>query len=86
MTTIERDVDGVRFGGFKITKVVSISSKNEESSGKFQIQLEAEKDEIATGSLVFDALLSACNLHQESDTPIVLRMNVPTQYDAAKTV
>jgi hypothetical protein len=84
MTIQDTDSDGVRFGGFKITKVVSISSKNDESSGKFQIQLEAEKDEISTGSLVFDSLLSACNLHQESDTPIVLRMNVPTQYSSDK--
>jgi hypothetical protein len=72
------DIDGARVGGFIVEKVTSIRGKKEDDKGKLQIVLQAEKDEINTGAFQFGQILSALNVHQEGQQPIVLRLLMPT--------
>ena len=74
MSANQADQDGVRVGGFLVTRFISMPGKKDDEAGKIQITLEAKKDEINTGSHDLGDIIKFLNIHQEGRHPLVLRV------------
>lgn len=76
----DKDVSVV---GLRVKKFTSTEAKNEKDSGKLQIVLEADKDDVRVSGLenvgVYDLgdIIAALNLHQSATEPVTVEMKFP---------
>lgn len=78
MSVTGKDSDGIRVGGFLITKMISTPGKKEDEAGKLIITLESVKDEINCGAFELGDIIKAINVHQEGKHPVVVRLHLTT--------
>jgi hypothetical protein len=75
MTAIDDSISSVT--GFRIKKYTSTEGKGDKDSGKLQVILEADVDDIRCLEHNVGDIVSAFNLHQRAYEPVVLKIRFP---------
>lgn len=63
--------------GFRIKKYTSTEGKGDKDSGKLQVTLEAEVDDIRCLNHDVGEIVAAFNLHQRAFEPVVMQIRFP---------
>lgn len=75
MTKVDNSISSVT--GFRIKKYTSSEGKGDNDSGKLQLILEAEVDDIRCLEHDTGDIVAAFNLHQRALEPVVLQIRFP---------